>query len=63
MVGGRCRNLPGLQACLGPACHLPSFVASFNRSAYPMSIVDTGSLRKGDQAADLALNSASGKVI
>lgn len=49
-------NLPGLQACLGPACHLPSFVASFNRSAYPMSIVDTGSLRKGDQAADLALN-------
>lgn len=42
---------------LGPKCNLAGFAEGFNRSAYPMSMVDTGSARKGDQAADLALRS------
>ncbi|KAL8286178.1 hypothetical protein RQP46_004666 [Phenoliferia psychrophenolica] len=50
-------NLAGLQSVLGPHCQLAAFAQSFNRSAYPMSIVDTGHTRRGDQAADLALKS------
>ncbi|KAL8284024.1 hypothetical protein RQP46_005137 [Phenoliferia psychrophenolica] len=48
-------NLPRLHTALGPEFDLKSFVRAFNRSAFPMSIVDTGSVTSGDRAAELAL--------